>query len=304
MEGSLTPNQEAFGLLISFATGSVRMRGDVVQHLPTLQGNKSIGDSLWEIPWYSPKRRKVDGSVIHSKEAKITKKEPKKHLVKQNNASLLAKMNPHTQVPNSEIRPENIIPDSQEYVPYKKIKSTGQGKGIENIEISSDMPHHKQTPTRADRACAKAHKQLTAARKAKEMERKTTDAGEAPHKQLTAKAAHKTGASAGVKVKPRYNWALLALHEIRRYLKTVHLLIPLLPFQRLIREVPQDFRMELHFQSGAILAIQEVAEAFLVQLFESVNLCAFHRGRQMIAPKDFYLVKCIWHIAGINMWWV
>ena len=84
----------------------------------------------------------------------------------------------------------------------------------------------------------------------------------------------------------------------------MHLLIPLLPFQRLIREVAQDFKVELHFQSRAILAIQEAAEAFLVQLFESVNLCAIHHGRQTIAPKDFYLIKCIWHIAGINLWWV
>ena len=122
--------------------------------------------------------------------------------------------------------------------------------------------------------------------------------------KLAMKAVHKMGAGAGVKVKPRCNWALLALCKIWKYQKSVSLLIPLLSFQRLIKEVAQDFQMELHFQSGAILAIQEAVEAFLVQLFESVNLCAIHRGRQMIAPKDFYLVKCIWHIAGINLWWV
>ena len=164
MEGSLTPNQEAFGLLTGFTPGSVRMRGDVVQHLPIVQGNKSIGESLWEIPWYFPKGRKVDGSAIYSKKAKIAKKEPKKQLVKQTNASLLAKTNSHTQIPNSEIRPENIIPGSLEYVPYKGIKTTGQGKGIKNIKISSDMPHHKQTPMRANRALAKTHKQLKAAK--------------------------------------------------------------------------------------------------------------------------------------------
>ena len=74
IEGSLTPHQEALGLLTSFTTGSIRMRGDVVQLLPTVQGNKSIGNSSQEIPWYSPKRRKVDGSAIHSKKAKIAKK--------------------------------------------------------------------------------------------------------------------------------------------------------------------------------------------------------------------------------------
>ena len=43
--------------------------------------------------------------------------------------------------------------------------------------------------------------------------------------------------------------------------------------------------MNLHFQSGAILAIQEAAEAWLIQLFESANLCAIHHGRQTIAPQ-------------------
>ena len=33
-DGSLTPNQEAFGLLARFASGNVRMEGDAVQHLP------------------------------------------------------------------------------------------------------------------------------------------------------------------------------------------------------------------------------------------------------------------------------
>ena len=81
------------------------------------------------------------------------------------------------------------------------------------------------------------------------------------------------------------------------------LLIPLLPFQWLIHEITQDFRIGLQFQSGAILALQEAVETFLVQMFESANLCAIHHGCQTIAPKDIYLVKAIHHIAGINLWW-
>ena len=95
-----------------------------------------------------------------------------------------------------------------------------------------------------------------------------------------------------------------ALREIHRFQKSVDLLIPLLPFQRLVREVAQDFRTNLHFQSSAILALQEAAEQFLVMLFESVNLCAIHRKRQTITPVDFSLVHRLWHITGINLWWV
>ena len=129
--------------------------------------------------------------------------------------------------------------------------------------------------------------------------------GKAPRKLLATKVAHKDGGGgAGVKtVKPHRNYAIIAMREICHYQKSIDLLTPLLLFQRLIREITQDFRSDLHFQSGAILALQEAAETWLVQLYESANLCAIHSGHQTIAPKDFYMVKVIYHIAGINMWW-
>ena len=132
----------------------------------------------------------------------------------------------------------------------------------------------------------------------------TPSGGKAPRKQLATKAARKQGSRQGVKVKPRRNYAMIALREIWRFQRSVDLLIPLLPFQRLVREIAQDYRMDLRFQSSAILALQEAAEAWLVRIFESANLCCIHRGRITIAPKDFYLVKRIHHIAGINLWWV
>ena len=66
-----------------------------------------------------------------------------------------------------------------------------------------------------------------------------------------------------------------------------------------MREVAQNFRPNLRFQSLAILALQEAQEQFLVMLFESINLCAIHRKQQTIAPKDFHLVCQLWYIAGI-----
>ena len=95
-----------------------------------------------------------------------------------------------------------------------------------------------------------------------------------------------------------------ALREIQRFQKSVKLLIPLLSFSHLIREVAQDFHVGLQFQSAALMAIQEAAEAFLVNLFEAANLCAIHQNRQTIAPKDFGLVKSTWHISGVDLWWV
>ena len=60
--------------------------------------------------------------------------------------------------------------------------------------------------------------------------------------------------------------------EICRYQRSTELLIRKLPFQRLVREVAQDSKVDLRFQCSAIMALQEAAEAFLVGLFEDTNL--------------------------------
>ena len=133
---------------------------------------------------------------------------------------------------------------------------------------------------------------------------KTKSDGKAPWKQLATKAAHKQGSGKGAKPqKPHRNYAIITMREIWHFQKSVDLLIPLLPFQRLIHEIAQDFKVGLRFQSSAILALQEATEAWLFGLFKSANLCCIHRGQQTIAPKDFYLVRRIHHITGINLWW-
>jgi histone H3/H4 len=64
-----------------------------------------------------------------------------------------------------------------------------------------------------------------------------------------------------------------ALREIRRYQKSTDLIIPKLPFQRLVREIAQQvsFEKDMKWQKSAILAIQEASEAFLVKEFESMS---------------------------------
>ena len=81
--------------------------------------------------------------------------------------------------------------------------------------------------------------------------------------------------------------------EIRRYQKSTELLIRKLPFQRLVREIAQDFKTDLRFQSAAIGALQEASEAYLVGLFEDTNLCAIHAKRVTIMPKDIQLARRI-----------
>ena len=85
----------------------------------------------------------------------------------------------------------------------------------------------------------------------------------------------------------------MALREIRRYQKSTDLLIKKAPFQRLVREVAQDFKADLRFQSSAVMAMQEASEAYLVGIFEDTNLCAIHARRVTIMPKDMQLARRI-----------
>ena len=100
-------------------------------------------------------------------------------------------------------------------------------------------------------------------------------------------------AAGGVKKPHRYRPGTVALREIRRYQKSTDLLIRKLPFQRLVREIAQDFKSDLRFQGSAVLALQEAAEAYLVGLFEDTNLCAIHAKRVTIMPKDIQLARRI-----------
>ena len=138
----------------------------------------------------------------------------------------------------------------------------------------------------------------------RQKEQKTNPDGEKqPRKKLAAKATRKANRPKQAPKKPCMKYAIITICKICCFQKSVDLLIPLLPFQQLICEIAQDFKAGLQFQSRAILALREAAETFLVQMFESANLCAIHHGCQTIAPKDIYLVKAIHHIAGINLWW-
>ncbi|CAM9867620.1 unnamed protein product [Lampetra planeri] len=132
----------------------------------------------------------------------------------------------------------------------------------------------------------------------KQTARKSTG-GKAPRKQLATKAARKSApATGGVKKPHRYRPGTVALREIRRYQKSTELLIRKLPFQRLVREIAQDFKTDLRFQSSAVMALQEASEAYLVALFEDTNLCAIHAKRVTIMPKDIQLARRILAMSG------
>jgi len=106
----------------------------------------------------------------------------------------------------------------------------------------------------------------------------------------SAKKVLKQGS--GQKKPHRYKPGTVALREIRRYQKSTELLIRKLPFQRLVREIAQEFKTDLRFQSEAIMALQEAAESHLASIFKDANRCAIHAKRVTIMPKDIQLARC------------
>ena len=75
-----------------------------------------------------------------------------------------------------------------------------------------------------------------------------------------------------------------ALMEIRKYQKSTNLLIPCLPFGRVVREIATQEASKrgiqgLRFQTNALRAMQEAAEMYLTQLFEDCILLAVHARR-------------------------
>ncbi len=126
----------------------------------------------------------------------------------------------------------------------------------------------------------------------KQKARKSTG-GKAPRSQVASKAARAAASAGGVKKPHRFRPGTVALRQIRQYQKSTELLIRKLPFQRLIREIAQDYATDLRFQSSSIAALQEAAEAYLVGLFEDTNLCAIHAKRITIMPKDMQLSRRI-----------
>jgi histone H3 len=129
----------------------------------------------------------------------------------------------------------------------------------------------------------------------KQTARKSTG-GKAPRKQLATKAWRNVAATGGVKKPHRWRPGTVALREIRKYQKSTELLIRKLPFERLVREICRDFEYpycEFRWQSSALGALQESAEAYLTGLFEDTNLCAIHAKRVTIMPKDIQLARRI-----------
>ncbi|KAA8565878.1 hypothetical protein EYC84_009693 [Monilinia fructicola] len=198
---------------------------------------------------------------------------------------------------------ENIMDENRNAQPNQSLTSVLSDTNNRPPPISiSSLLHHTTTTSISTSIISSIHNnhfttsstypfEVSTMARTKQTARKSTG-GKAPRKQLASKAARKSAPSTGGVKKPhRYKPGTVALREIRRYQKSTELLIRKLPFQRLVREIAQDFKSDLRFQSSAIGALQESVEAYLVSLFEDTNLCAIHAKRVTIQSKDIQLAR-------------
>lgn len=97
----------------------------------------------------------------------------------------------------------------------------------------------------------------------------------------------------------RFRPGTVAMREIRRYQKSFELLIPKLPFSKLVRDIAneiltQELGLEkddarIQFQASALVGLQEATENYLVKLLTHANMNAIHANRVTVQPKDIKL---------------
>lgn len=77
------------------------------------------------------------------------------------------------------------------------------------------------------------------------------------------------------------------LEEIRNYQRSTEMLISRQEFQSMVKQIL--IKYQFNIKVGAMEALHEAAEAFIVELFENTNLCAVHAKITTVTPNDMRL---------------
>jgi histone H3 len=156
---------------------------------------------------------------------------------------------------------------------------------------SISMARTKTTPVTGKTSTASQRKDISKRGKNPALLPWPASVGSASKKQCVIST--KVATPATPKEKRRYRPGIAALKEIRKYQKSTELLLPRKAFQRVVREIAQQCMADVRFQTTALLALQEAAEAYLVALFDDTNMCCLHAKRVTIMPKDIQLARRI-----------
>ena len=109
-------------------------------------------------------------------------------------------------------------------------------------------------------------------------------------------------AAGGVKKPHRFRPGTVALREIRRYQKSTELLIRKLPFQRLVREIAQDFKVcpLLHLMTHDDLI--ELICRFFFRLISASNRRPLWLYRKLLKLTSSHCLKTpIWPPSTLSV---
>ncbi|KAH7301444.1 hypothetical protein KP509_23G026900 [Ceratopteris richardii] len=103
------------------------------------------------------------------------------------------------------------------------------------------------------------------------------------------------------KIPRRVKYHVKSLREIRRAQKSVGLLIPRLPFMRVVKQISANLCslmktssfVNVRWQTQALLCLQEAAEDFAIDFMNDAYLCATHSHRVTLMAKDYVIVSRI-----------
>ncbi len=133
------------------------------------------------------------------------------------------------------------------------------------------------------------------------MARTKINAAKKNMKGIASKSAKTNKSTGGVKRstqdgethKRRARPGAKALREIKNYQRSTDSLLPRTAIRRMIKEITNRIMPDARYSSGAIAAVQECIESYMVGLFEDTNLCAIHARRVTIMTKDMKLARRI-----------
>ncbi|XP_039064056.1 histone H3-like centromeric protein HTR12 [Hibiscus syriacus] len=149
----------------------------------------------------------------------------------------------------------------------------------------------KQKASATKKAAATAASQSTASPQTRlaSSRRPSKTGGQATSSQGTPRKPH------------RFRPGTRALQEIRKYQKTTDRLIPAASFIREVRAISYRLAPDIgRWQAEALVAIQEAAEDYLIQLFGDAMLCAIHAKRVTLMKKDIQLAR---RLGGMGQPW-
>lgn len=108
--------------------------------------------------------------------------------------------------------------------------------------------------------------------------------------------------SGGIRKPHRFRPGTVALREIRKYQKRTNLLIPKMPFSRLVRDlvVEMDPEGKTRFTPDALGALQEAVEAYAVSRIGGAQDCCEHAKRVTLMPHDLLLAVQLKEDDGRN----